>query len=84
MKNLKMRLELRQILKLLYLNYLFFKDQQPVHNDPQPVRKDQQQVLIQVMKTVSTAMSTVHRLKTLEEQYSIQIFAFQSMMNIGQ
>ena len=29
-------------------------------------------------------MTTFHRVKTLEEQYSVQVFAFQSMMNIGQ
>ena len=29
-----------------------------------------------VMETVSTAMNTVHKGRTLEEQYSIQIFTF--------
>ena len=59
------------------------KDQQPVHNDQQPVRKDQLQVLILVMKTVRKAMSTVHRDKTLDEQYCVQISTFEPMMNIG-
>ena len=62
-----MSLEPLQILKLLYQYYLFIKDQQPIG-------KDQLQVLILVMKTVSTSMRTVHRVKTLEEQYPIQIF----------
>ena len=63
---------------------LFIKDQKPVHKDQQPVRKDQLQVLILVMKTVRKAMSTVHRVRTLEEQYPIQISTFEPMMNIGQ
>ena len=73
MKNRKMSLEPLQILKLLYQYYLFIKDQPLVHKDLQPIRKDQQQVLIRVMKTVSVAARTVHRVKTLEEQY-IQIY----------
>ena len=62
------------------------RQQGPVANykDQQQVRKDQMQVLLLVMKTVRTAMSTVHRVKTLEEQYSIQIFTFLPMMNSGQ
>ena len=67
---------LLQILRLLYQYYLFNKDQQPLHKDQQPVRKDRLQVLILVMKTVRKAISTVHRVKTLEEQYSIQISTF--------
>ena len=84
MKNLKMSLEPLQILSLLYQYYLFIKDQQPVHKDQQPDRKDQLQVLILVMKTVREAMSTVHRVRTLEEQYPIQISTFEPMTNIGQ
>ena len=91
MKNLKMSREPLQTLRLLYQYYLFIKDQQqvqknqlPVRKDQLQVRKDQLQVLILVIKTVSTATSTVHRVQTLEEQCSIQISAFQSMMNIGQ
>ena len=84
MKSLSMSLEPLQILKLLYQCYLFIKDQQPVRKDQQPVRKDQLQVLILVMKTVSIAISTVHRVKTLEEQYCIQISTFEPMLNIGQ
>ena len=34
------------------------------------------QVLILVMKTVRIAMGTVHRVRTLEEQYPIQISTF--------
>ena len=62
------------------------RQQGPVasYKDQQQVRKDQMQVLLLVMKTVSTAMSTVHRVKTLEEQYSIQISTFLPMMNSGQ
>ena len=52
MKNLKTSLEPLQTLNLLYQYYLFIKDQQPV-------RKDQLPVQFLVMKTVSTAMSTV-------------------------
>ena len=69
MKNANMRLEPHQILRLLYQYHLFHKDQQPVH-------KDHLQVIILVMNTVSTAMSKVHRVKTLEEQYSVQISTF--------
>ena len=52
---------------------LFIKDQQPVRKDQQPVHKDQQPAPTLKMKTVSTATSTVHKVRTLEEQYSIQI-----------
>ena len=76
MKNLNMNLEPLQILRLLYQYYIFIKDQQPINKDQLPVRKDQLQVLILVMKTVRKAMGTVHRVKTLEEQYSIQISTF--------
>ena len=69
MQNRKMSLEPLQILRQLYQYYLFDKDQQQV-------RKDQLQVLILVMTTVSTAMRTVHRVKTQEEQYPIQIYLF--------
>ena len=62
----------------------FIKDQQPVHKDQQPARKDQLQVLILVMKRMRKAMSIVHRVRTLEEQYPFQISAFEPMMNIGQ
>ena len=61
MKNLTMSLELLQTLRLLYQYYLFIKDQQPVHKDQQTVRNDQLQLLILVMKTVSKAMSRVHK-----------------------
>ena len=64
-----MSLELLQSLRLLYQYYLFNKDQQPV-------RKDYLEVLILVVKTLNTAMSTVHRVKTLEGQYLIQISTF--------
>ena len=67
-----MSLEPLQTLSLLYQYCLFTKDQQQVHKDKKPGHRDQLQVLIRVMKTVSIAMSTVHRDKTLEEQYSIQ------------
>ena len=43
--------------------YYFF------NKDEQQIRKDQLQVLILVMKTVSTAMRTVHRVMTPEERY---------------
>ena len=69
MKNLKMSLEPLQTLNLLFQYYLFIKDQQPV-------RKDQLPVQFLMMKTVSTATSTVHKVRTLEEQRSIQISTF--------
>ena len=83
-KNLSMSLEPLQNLKLLYQYYLFIMDQQPVYKDQQHVCKDQVQVQILVMKTVSFAMSTVHRVKTQEEQSLVQIGIFQPMMNMGQ
>ena len=43
---------------------------------PAASSQEQLQVLILVMKTVSIAMSTVHRVKTLDEQYSLQISTF--------
>ena len=36
-----------------------------------------------VMKTVSTAMNAVHKVKTLEEQYSIPISMYWQMKSIG-
>ena len=69
--------EFLQTLRQLYQYDICIKDQQPV-------RKNQLQVLILAMKTVNTVMSTVHRVKTLEEQYSVEISTFQLMMNIGQ
>ena len=77
MENLKMSLEPLRSLRLLYQYYLFIQDQQPV-------RKDQLQMLILVMKTLSFAMSTVQTIRTLEEQFSIQISTFQQKMSIGQ
>ena len=71
-----MSLEPLRTLRPLYQHYLFNEDQQQVHKDQQPARKDQLQVLILVMTTVSIAMSTVHRVRTLEEQCSIQISTF--------
>ena len=48
----------------------------PLQQGPAASSKDRLQVLLQVMKTVSIAMRTVHRVRTLDEQYSIQIFMF--------
>ena len=63
---------------------LFIKDQQPVHKDQQPVRKDQPQLQFLVTKTVSTATSIVHKVRTLEEQCSVQISTFYLIMSVGQ
>ena len=62
MQNRKMSLEPLQILNQLHQYNLIDKDLQHV-------RKDQLQVLILVMKTVSTAMSTAHKVMTPEERY---------------
>ena len=48
----------------------------PLHQDQQPVRRDHLPVHILAMKTVRRATSIVHRVRTLEEQYSIQISIF--------
>ena len=69
MKNVKISMELLLTFSLLYQCYIFIKDQQPV-------RKDQLRVQYIMMKILSTATSTVHRVRTLEEQYSIQISTF--------
>ena len=45
-------------------------------HDQQPSRKDQLQVRILVMKTVSIAISVVHRVRTLEVTCSFQISTF--------
>ena len=76
MKNLKIGLEPLQILRPLYQNCLFIKHQQQVH-------KDQLHVLVLMMKIVSIAMSTSHRVRTPEEQYFIQISTFSPMLIIG-
>ena len=61
MKNLTMSLELLQILNPLYQYFLFIKDQQQV-------LKDQLPRTTLWMKTVSTAMSTVHEVRTPEDR----------------
>ena len=68
-KNLETSLEPLQILNLLYQYYFFIKDQQPV-------RKDQLPVQTLKMKTVSTATSFVHKVRTLEGECSTQISTF--------
>ena len=75
MKNLKMSLEVHQILNPLYQYHLFIKDQQQVHKIQQPVRKDQLPLTTLRMKTVSTAMNVVHEVRTPEGQCSTQISA---------
>ena len=76
MNNLKMSLEVLQILNPLYQYYLFIKDQQQVHKNQQTARKDQLPLTTLWMKTVSTAMNTVHEVRTPEGQCSTQISAF--------
>ena len=66
MKNLKTKQEPLLPPTLLYWCYLWIKDQQPEHRDMLPVP-------ILVTKTVRKAMSTVHKVRTLEGQCSTQI-----------